>query len=77
MASTLDTLEHDALLLPEEQRLTLAHRLLASTEPAANPSTEALWTTEIIRRIESRDAGTTQVHDASDVFRDLDQRLER
>lgn len=77
MARTLDTLEHDALLLPEEQRLTLAHRLLKSTEPAGDPSIESLWTAEIVRRIEALDAGTTGIHEASDVFRDLDHRLAR
>jgi hypothetical protein len=77
MARTLDTLEHDALLLPEDQRLTLAHRLLQSTEPATDPALESLWTAEIVRRIESLDSGTTQIHDASDVFRDLDRRLAR
>ena len=77
MARTLDTLEHDALLLPEDQRLTLAHRLLQSTEPATDPALESLWTAEIVRRIEALDSGTTQIHDASDVFRDLDRRLAR
>ena len=77
MARNLDTLEHGALLLPEEQRLTLAHRLLRSTEPAVTPSIETLWTAEIVRRIESLDAGITQIHDASEVFRDLDHRLAR
>lgn len=77
MARTLDILEQDALLLPEEQRLTLAHRLLRSTEPPEEPSIESLWTAEILRRIESLDAGTTEIHDASEVFRDLDQHLAR
>lgn len=77
MARTLDTLEREALLLPEDQRLTLAHRLLQSTEPAPDPSLDSLWTAEILRRIECFDAGTTQIHDASDVFRDLDRRLAR
>ena len=77
MARSLDTLEQDPLLLPAEQRLTLAHRLLRSTEPAVAPSIEALWTAEILRRIDALDAGATATHDASDVFRDLDRRLAR
>lgn len=77
MARSLDTLEHDALLLPEEQRFTLAQRLLRSTEPVAASSIDSLWSAEIVRRIEALDAGTTGTHDASEVFRDLDQRLAR
>lgn len=59
MAGSLDTLEHGALPLSEEQRLTLAHRLLKSTEPVAAPSIDSLWTAEIVRRIEAPDTRTT------------------
>lgn len=77
MTRTLDTLEREALQLPEDQRLTLAHRMLRSTEPASPSSVESLWTAEIVRRIEALDAGATGLHEVSEVFLELDRRLSR
>lgn len=75
MVSTLESLEKEALLLPDDQKVTLAHRILASAEPQADPSIEALWEAEIVRRIEKLDRGETSTHSASEVFMELDQRL--
>jgi hypothetical protein len=33
--SSLDVVEAEALRLPKDQRLTLAHRIMASIEPAS------------------------------------------
>ena len=46
------------LTLPEEQRLTLAHRLLDSLESEVDPGAEAAWEEEIARRMAALDAGT-------------------
>ncbi|MCW1887090.1 addiction module protein [Luteolibacter flavescens] len=75
MASTLELLEKEALLLPDDQKVTLAHRILASAEPQPEPSIEALWEAEILRRIDRLDRGETTTHAASEVFRELDQRF--
>lgn len=75
MIKTLENIEKDALELPEDQRITLVHRILLSTEQQADSSIDKIWQAEIIRRIEQVDSGATTLHDVSDVFRDLDQRL--
>ena len=75
MVSKLEILEKEALLLPEEQRVTLAHRMLRSAEPPSDSAVEALWEAEIVRRIGLLDIGATGRHRASDVFADLDKRL--
>ncbi len=77
MPNTLETIEKDALQLPEDQKVTLAHRMLMSAEPAPDPSVDALWEAEIIRRIEKLDSGQTARHPAAEVFGELDRRLHR
>lgn len=75
MVSTLESLEKEALQLPDDQKLTLAHRILASAEPQPDASIEALWEAEIVSRIERLDRGETSLHSVSEVFMELDQRL--
>lgn len=57
MPATLDSLAHDALTLPADQRMTLACRLLVSVEPKPEPGADAAWDAEITRRIARFDAG--------------------
>ncbi len=71
MAATLDTLSHDALILPPDQRLTLACRLLTSVEPEPAAGVAAAWETEIGRRISRFDAGESQPVPAGEVFANL------
>ena len=68
MVGTLDTLSHDALVLPPDQRVTLAYRLLVSVEPNPEPGTEAAWEAEITGRIARFDAGKSQTVPSSSVF---------
>ncbi len=75
MQSNLETLEREALQLPEDQRITLAHKILQSTEPEEDAAIGQWWEEELVRRIDRLDSGQTELHPASDVFRDLDQRL--
>jgi len=77
MPTSLEAIEKEALQLPEDQKLTLAHRMLVSAEPVPDPSIEALWESEIVRRIEKLDSGETTRHPASEVFEELDRRLGR
>lgn len=63
--------------LPIDQRLTLAHRLLESTEPAVIDEVDHAWDNEIMRRIERYDQSLASSRSASDVFADLDGRLGR
>ena len=75
MPSPLQTLEKEALQLPVDQRVTLAHRILMSAEPAPSLSVDTLWEAEIVRRIEQLDSGKSKQHSAADVFEELDRRL--
>lgn len=68
MPATLDALSQDALVLPPDQRVTLAYRLLASVEPDAEPGADAGWEAEIARRIARFDAGESQAVPAAEVF---------
>ncbi len=68
MPATLDALSHDALVLPPDQRVALAYRLLVSVEPEPEPGAHAAWEAEIARRIARFDAGETQAVPAAEVF---------
>lgn len=68
MSATLDALAREALVLPADQRVSLARQLLASVEPAPDPDAETLWEAEIARRIARADAGETIPVPATEVF---------
>ena len=74
---SLENLASEALLLPEEQRFTLAHRILSSVEPEAGARVEAAWDLEIRERIRRYDAGQTVVFSGQEVFAVLDKKLKR
>ncbi len=67
MPATLDSVSHDALILPPAQRLTLARQLLESVEEP-EPGAEAAWEAEIVRRIASFEAGESKAIPADEVF---------
>ena len=68
MPTTLDSLSEEALVLPPDQRLTLACRLLDSVELEPEPGAEAAWEAEIARRIERFDSGASRPIPAGEVF---------
>ncbi len=65
----------EALHLPEDQRLTLAHRLLTLGEPHASEDVKHAWDVEIRDRIARYERGETRSRPAGKVFSDLDRRL--
>ena len=75
MQSNLETLEEKALQLPEDQRITLAHKIIQSTEPPQDSGIGQWWETELVRRIDLLDSDQTGLHPASEVFQQLDERL--
>jgi len=77
MGTTVDSITSEAIHLPEDQRLTLAHRILASVEPEADAGVDEAWDLEIRDRIRRHDAGQTHSIPASDVFSELDRKLAR
>jgi len=73
MPATLDALAQDALILPPDQRVALAYRLLVSVEPAPECGAAEAWDAEIARRISRFDAGESQPVSAAEVFERLRQ----
>ena len=64
-----------AIDLPEDQRLTLVHRLLMLSEPPVSDDTNHAWDLEIRDRIARYDQGKTRSRIAGKVFSDLDRQL--
>jgi putative addiction module component (TIGR02574 family) len=73
---SLEDIESEALLLPRDQRFTLAHRILSSIEPDMKAEAEAVWDMEIRERIRKYDAGLTSGVPGQEVFAELDKKLE-
>jgi hypothetical protein len=75
MGATFKTIAMEALNLPKDQRLTLAHRILTSVEPVPGQAVAAAWEREIRERIRRYDAGLTKDVSAAQVFAELDEKL--
>ncbi|MDI1248238.1 MAG: addiction module protein [Lacunisphaera sp.] len=75
MSTSVDTITSEAMHLPEDQRLVLAHRILASVEPVGDPEVEAAWELEIRERIRRYDAGQSEGIPLAEVFAGLDRKL--
>ncbi len=73
--NSMNQILQEAMHLPEDQRLTLAHRLLTAGEPHMSEEIKNAWDVEIRNRIERYDRGKSPSRTASEVFKDLDYRL--
>ena len=60
MNAKIDQLFHDALELPDNERATLAARLIDSLDTAMDQDIQAAWAAEIQRRIADLDSGKTR-----------------
>lgn len=74
--TSVTQLLQEAAQLPEDQRLTLVHRLLVAGEPPPSDEVEQAWDGEIRERIARYDRGETRSRPAGEVFSDLDRRLQ-
>jgi hypothetical protein len=77
MNPSVESIASEAMLLPQDQRFTLANRILGSVEPAADSDVEMAWETEIKDRIRRYDEGLLVGIPGANVFAELDQRLKR
>jgi putative addiction module component (TIGR02574 family) len=77
MIQTIDDLAQIAAELPPDQRYTLAHRILASVEPACETDYANAWAAEIRQRILRFDAGETHGIPAAEVFAEIERGLVR
>lgn len=75
--SSIDQLYEEAAQLPEDQKLTLAYRLLTSGEPPITDEIEQEWEVVIRDRIRRYDDGKAPSRSAGKVFSDLDQKLSK
>lgn len=72
---SVDQLLQDAGQLPQDQRLTLVHRLLLADEPAPSAAVDAAWDVVIRERVARYDQGGARSRPASEVFARLDRKL--
>ena len=72
---TIEEILQVAEHLPLKQRLTLAHRLLISSEPSQSSEVDEAWDSVIRERILQYDQGQVQSKPASEVFSELDDQL--
>jgi putative addiction module component (TIGR02574 family) len=77
MNASVETITSEALHLSQDQRLTLAHRILASIEPAPDAQVESAWEAEIQERIRKYDAGLSIGIPSTRVWAELDEKLKR
>jgi hypothetical protein len=75
MMSSIQKLVEEARDLPQDQKLSLANRVLELAEPVATDDVEDQWDSELRARIRAYDAGRSQTRPAGEVFRDLDSKL--
>jgi putative addiction module component (TIGR02574 family) len=73
MPASLDAVAQDALVLPPDQRLALARRLLDSVDLEPEPGADAAWESEISRRIARFKTGASKPIPAGEVFARLRQ----
>ena len=60
-----------ALALPETDRAELAASLIQSLDPQVDEETEAAWSAEIKRRVESIDSGAVELVPWEDVMLEM------
>jgi hypothetical protein len=73
--SSIQKLVEAARNLPDDQKLTLANRVLELAEQAMGDDVKDEWDSELRARIQAYDAGRSQTRSAGDVFQDLDSKL--
>ena len=73
--NAIDKLLQQAVQLPVDQQLTLAHRLLEASEPSASEEIEQAWDSTIRERIARYDQGLSRARPAGEVLTDLDRKL--
>ena len=71
----LDTIQHEALHLPVQERAQLAHRLLESLDDLSETETEQLWLLEAQRRAREIDDGVMQLVSAEELERRVQAQL--
>lgn len=66
----IETIRHEALLLPPEERAQLAEQLLSSLDALTETEIEQLWFQEAQRRADEMDKGLVERVPADEVDRE-------
>ena len=74
---TLESIASDALLLPIEQRLFLAHQMLISVDSESDADVDKAWDEEIQRRIQQYDNGEVAGIPGPEVFQKIREKLKK
>ena len=72
---TLEQILQEVERFPLNERLTLARRLLTSSEPQPSKEAYEAWDVVIRERVQRYDQGLAQAKPVSEVFSDLDPKL--
>ncbi|MGD9888923.1 MAG: addiction module protein [Halothiobacillaceae bacterium] len=75
MSANLISITDEALHLPVEARIALVDELLKSLKTETNSHVDALWLSEVEKRMQELDSGMVQALDGESVFADIRQRL--
>ena len=75
MTSIVDEITLKARSLPAEDRARLAEDLLSSLQEDHDLAIEAVWDTEIRRRLDEVEAGTAKLIPAAEVFAEVRRML--
>ena len=74
--STIDELVREAGKLPNDQKLTLANRVLEMSEGEVESDVEESWDSELGARVDAYDRGRTSTTTAAEVFEKVDTTLQ-
>ena len=73
--SSIQKLVEEARNLPDDQKLTLANRVLELAEQATTDDVEDEWDSELRARIQAYEEGRSQTKSAGEVLQNLDSKL--
>ena len=71
----LNKLRSEALMLPEAERVELAHALVISLDAPDDADALEAWRKEILRRLAEIDAGTAKLIDRDEFRRRMQARI--
>ena len=74
MKTELKKIANDALLLPTQQRATLAHILISSLDDDSQQEVEHAWEVELEKRIDDIRSGKVKGISATEVFAKLQEK---
>jgi putative addiction module component (TIGR02574 family) len=75
--AALKKVQSEAMSLPQEERAELARELIRSLDEPHDADASVAWDEEILRRLDSIDAGTASTIDRAELKRRITERLRK